>query len=838
MKRFLTVLGVALCGPGFLFAQAIDGVRDAVYCDPIAIQDTQTGFGNSQLGRIDVAGGSELDAAYAYVQGGDLYLFLAGNLESNGNDLEIFFDTLSGQGQQRLLNTNPNVDFDGLNRMGGDGTSTGLAFDNGFLADYYLTLQLINDAGTVKLFANYARLRVDEFDGGEGYYLGEGRAANETAGGALTGGDAGAPVVLATVNNVNTGGVSGGFSFDLNGLADRVTTGIEIRIPLSAIGNPSGDFKVCAFVNGAQHDFCSNQFLGGIFGSIADNLGNPQNVDLSFIGGDQFFTVSLTNETCGACCVTYGCITRSAAGCSDAFGDYQGDGTSCPDNDCTTQPSGACCLGTACVTSNATDCAIILFGTYLGDGTVCDGGSNPCLTGACCFGSSCQVLREADCAAQSGEYLGDFSNCDSFPCSTGACCLGGTCTTLRANECAGQGGSYLGNDTSCDPNPCNQGACCLQGECVVTLENLCLLNGGVYQGNLTTCDTNPCGAPRCDRPILDGVLDESYDRLIVVQQTQTQFGDANQGAVDFANGSELDAAYAKIVGGRLYLFIAGNLESNFNKLEIFFDTIEGEGQNRIRSDNPNVDFNGLNRMGDGPQGPGLLFDADFAPDYWISLTGGNNPYQMFANYAEMLTNGGGVGFFLGEGRAANATNGGLLDRNLGGNNSIALLATLNNSNVAGVSGGTGPADQAAAAAVGTGIELSVPLAAIGNPAGAFKVCVMVNGGGHDFLSNQVLGSLAPPQGNLGEPRLVDFTALAGDQFFTVQRKSPADVNGDGDVNNFDIDAFVAAIVSGDAETFYQLYPDGYYLNADVNGDCAVNNFDIDAFVACVVNGGC
>lgn len=836
MKKLMGALAISAMCSAVSLAQVIDGELDGVYCDPIVIQDTQTGFGNNALGLFDRAGGSELDAAYSYVRGGNLYLFLAGNLESNGNDLEIFFDSVSG-GQERLLNTNPNIDFDGLNRMGGDGVTTGLGFDIGFLADYYLGIQLINDAGTVKLFANYARLRVDANDGGEGYYLGEGRAANETAGGALTGGDAGAPVALITVNNTNTAGVGGGFAFDLNGLAERVQTGVEICIPLSAIGNPVSDIKVSAMVNGAQHDFVSNQVLGGIFGAIADNLGNPVNVDLALIGGEQNFVVSQTNATCGACCVSYGCIIRSSVGCNNAFGTYQGDGTSCPDNDCPA-PTGACCIGNVCVPSTASDCATVLFGTYLGDNTACDAGDNPCLSGACCFGVTCQVLREAECAAQTGEYLGDFSNCDSLPCSTGACCVDGACSIVRASECATLGGNYLGNDTTCDPNPCNVGACCLQGECVVTLENLCALNGGVYQGNLTTCASNPCGAPRCDRPIIDGTLDASYDRLIVVQQTQTQFGDANQGNVDRTNGSELDAAYAKIVNGRLYLFIAGNLESNFNKLEVFFDTIAGEGQNRVRSDNANVDFNGLNRMGDGPQGPGMLFDVDFAPDYWVSLTGGNNPYQMFCNYAEMLTNGGGAGFFLGEGRAINATNGGLLDRNLGGNNSVALLVTLNNSNVAGISGGTGAADQAAAAAVATGIELSIPLASIGNPAGEFKVAVMVNGGGHDFMSNQILGSLTPTQGNLGEPRLIDFTTLAGDQHFTVAPKLLADVNGDGDVNNFDIDAFVAAIVAGDPAAFYELFPNGYFLNADVNGDCAVNNFDIDTFVACVVNGGC
>ncbi|HEX7010851.1 MAG TPA: PEP-CTERM sorting domain-containing protein, partial [Phycisphaeraceae bacterium] len=48
-----------------------------------------------------------------------------------------------------------------------------------------------------------------------------------------------------------------------------------------------------------------------------------------------------------------------------------------------------------------------------------------------------------------------------------------------------------------------------------------------------------------------------------------------------------------------------------------------------------------------------------------------------------------------------------------------------------------------------------------------------NGGGHDFLSNQVLGGLSAGTGNLGEPRNVNFASQDGDQFFTVLIPEPA-----------------------------------------------------------------
>lgn len=63
-----------------------------------------------------------------------------------------------------------------------------------------------------------------------------------------------------------------------------------------------------------------------------------------------------------------------------------------------------------------------------------------------------------------------------------------------------------------------------------------------------------------------------------------------------------------------------------------------------------------------------------------------------------------------------------------------------------------------------------------------------------------------------------------------------DANCDGAVNNFDIDAFVQAILNpaGYAAT----YPNCNPLNCDTNNDDAVNNFDIDSFVGCILNTGC
>lgn len=103
---------------------------------------------------------------------------------------------------------------------------------------------------------------------------------------------------------------------------------------------------------------------------------------------------------------------------------------------------------------------------------------------------------------------------------------------------------------------------------------------------------------------------------------------------------------------------------------------------------------------------------------------------------------------------------------------------FNNSNTAGVAGGI-------AAAVTTGIELFIPLAAIGNPVGDLKISAMINASNHDDLSNQFLGGLAPGQGNLGGDGIGGFNGsvgqlnmnnFAGDQCFTVPIPAPSAIS--------------------------------------------------------------
>lgn len=260
-------------------------------------------------------------------------------------------------------------------------------------------------------------------------------------------------------------------------------------------------------------------------------------------------------------------------------------------------------------------------------------------------------------------------------------------------------------------------------------------------------------------PALDGVRDAAYGSAAAVQTVQTQFGD---------NNSELNAAYATVEGGTLYLLFTGNLESNFNKLNIFIDSTAG-GQNVVQN---SANFGGTNPENDNwaDKHAGMTFDTGFEADYLLTLRNGFSGGNRFdIDYAVV---GGGLGNFQSTGDVFGGT--------LTGSNAAALPngigVAFDNSNVAGILGGTGAANAAAALAVTTGLELAIPLSTIGNPAGVLKISAMINGSNHDYLSNQILGGLPAGTGNLGGDGAggftgslsgVDLNQFAGNQYFRV-----------------------------------------------------------------------
>ncbi len=311
-----------------------------------------------------------------------------------------------------------------------------------------------------------------------------------------------------------------------------------------------------------------------------------------------------------------------------------------------------------------------------------------------------------------------------------------------------------------------------------------------------------CCASTMAQITVDGTCEEGYGNPKAAQVVHTGFGNATDGVNSYANGSELDAAYIRLdaVNGYLYVFMAGNLESNFNKLDIFIDSVPGEGQNELRSDNADIDFNGLNKMGrDDVNGyAGLKFDAGFAADFCLMTTLGGDPVTQYANIAQVLTSGGGVGAYIGNGTFSGPTGVNLLDDQVYG-----CQLSISNANTGGVSGDS--ANPGSGCGVVTGIEMKIPLALLAwDGSSDIKVCAFINGNGHDYVSNQVLGSLPIGSGNLGGDgvggylggnygalRGVDFAAIPGDQFFSAFGADACgccfgDLDGSGEVDSGDV----------------------------------------------------
>jgi hypothetical protein len=321
---------------------------------------------------------------------------------------------------------------------------------------------------------------------------------------------------------------------------------------------------------------------------------------------------------------------------------------------------------------------------------------------------------------------------------------------------------------------------------------------------------------------VDGTAEAVYGPAAVVQSVGTGFGNSIDGLRDTCGGSELDGAFASLdaVGGYLYLTFAGNLESNFNKFELFIDCKAGAGQNQLRSDNVDVDFNGLNRMGvDAVNAiPGLKFDDGFGADFYFTCTGGlpngTPPYTLYANFAQVLTEGGGIGSYIGQ-SVTDPTTGVIRIDDV----TYGIQAAIDNSNIAGVDGN--PAGTSTGAGVATGIELRIPISVLGwDGVSPIKVCAFINGGGHDFASNQFISPLPAGYGNMGEPRLIDMSVIPGDQFFIVgggtpPNPCPSDLDGDQFVGGSDLGSLLGA-----------WGPCGAVCPADFDRDGAVTGSDL------------
>ncbi len=599
-----------------------------------------------------------------------------------------------------------------------------------------------------------------------------------------------------------------------------VDRGIEVKIPMSALGGAT-TVKLVAFVNAGCNCYLSNQVLGGLSGQLG-NLGGPGGVNFQTLGGTQTVTINVASLPV----FTPTLDGQRDAGYSSVLAsqnNFTGFGNSTTG---TVTGGGGSELDNLHAAYDSAGDNLVLF---IGGNLEANGNSLDIFVDAVAGG---------DNTLQSGAVYGSG----------------------RLNNMAG-----LTFETGFDPDfyvGINGDGTNIYVDAGVVASGGAGWYVGYSQGYGTPTGFSPGDS---GAPLVIPAVDNSNVGGVA--------GSPPEASHDFASGSEFDNVFARKIGRFLYVFVGGNIESSYNHPEFYLDVASG-GQHTMNPFNVDIDYNGLNKQGTGGDGygcAGLTFDSsgdygDFEADYWISY--GTNGAEQYGNAAALRTDGAyqdsgnNLDYGAYDGGAKPANNPVTFDgyfnavenlqlvgtgtniytsyapRTAGLNNLIPPYGSVapvgvpglieiscDNINILGVTGST--ADYAAAAAVTTGIEFKIDLSESNwhpdDPGTAYpiiKLAGYINSGGHDYMSNQVIGGLPVGYGNMGHPCNVDFSAIDGDQFVII---CPADVDGTGFVDTDDYDYFVTKFEAGDDE-------------ADFDASGFVDTDDFDAFVRCFERG--
>lgn len=601
-----------------------------------------------------------------------------------------------------------------------------------------------------------------------------------------------------------------------------VDTGIEVAIPLASLGLSGNEtIRIAGWINSGDRTFKSNQIVGEL-PLDTGNLGGAQDFNAApFDLTTQHISVNLSSVPSSGATVD-GSLGADAWTQAFVQGNYTGFGN---ETDGTVDGSGPNGGGSEIdgiyIAKNATHLFIMIAGNIEGNGNALDlyidsvsGGATSLSTGsgdgAFIVGAQSGLDFDAGFAA---DYVLSIDTIDDD--------MDGMTPNVPH--------AYFGGISS--------GINDLGTLAGFGAANAASLSGGVSMA--------------VDNSNIEGVIGD-------LSQASPASPDA-----DWAYGSELDNArvYIDEPNNKLYLFLAGNMEGNYNKLVLFFDSQPG-GQNVILDTNVDISFNAINNMSN------ITFDSGFSADYWLDFNqgvdGGSGALTRFVDAATMRTNGANIDPFFGVITDYGSYDGGsvmdfpmvpfagpridIQDGSLGSlfanygprlseldpMNPIDNLiqAAMNNSNVAGVT------DSSAAGAgdVVTGLELCFDLDELGwDGEQDILVAGWIANSGFDFISNQVLGGI-PGTDNVG-PRDadsdgtndLDWSMVAGDQFLnlsnpTVVVSCPGDLTGDGILNFFDVSAFLGA--------FSSMNP-----IADFTNDGIYNFFDVSAFLA-AFSAGC
>jgi fibronectin-binding autotransporter adhesin len=225
-------------------AITVNGTYSADFGNALVTQTINTDYGDGN-GGADTSG-SELDAGYGVIESGNLYLLLTGDFQDNGNALNIIIAD-GRMGESTFKQTGSP-----MGNMNGSVFSPAFGNNNG--ATYAIS---VNDSGGT-VYTDVSNL----FAGATtSTYVGD-FAANNNAANTLTmnlnGND-----LIESLNNshISTMGAAGTATNQT--VADDVQTGFEIAIPLSLLGNPSGNIEVLTDIGAGANGGRSNQFLPG-----------------------------------------------------------------------------------------------------------------------------------------------------------------------------------------------------------------------------------------------------------------------------------------------------------------------------------------------------------------------------------------------------------------------------------------------------------------------------------------------------------------------------------------------------------------------------------------------
>lgn len=215
------------------------------YGCPLSSETINTGFGDNNSDTSgNSSGGSELDACYGVVYNGCLYLFISGNLQANGNNINIFIADGQSEGQHVLE----------INSSSAEAAMNGSVFSPGFNPNLLLTIT--NSASVLSMDE-----AVLSNSSGIESHLGNVTLTNGIGNNQNLGGSG----IAVGFNNSNTAGVSGSSGTAANqSYASEVTTGLELGIPLSLLSNPTGNIEILVDINGNGFAYLSNQFIPGL----------------------------------------------------------------------------------------------------------------------------------------------------------------------------------------------------------------------------------------------------------------------------------------------------------------------------------------------------------------------------------------------------------------------------------------------------------------------------------------------------------------------------------------------------------------------------------------------